>query len=266
MLLVGELINSSRKEVGTEIKEKNTQRIQELAQSQIEAGATYLDVNCGTLVFEEVETMKWLVKSILEVNNAPLCIDSPSKEALAAGLEEAKVNGKQQMINSITAESVRFNAILPLVKQYKTKVIALCLDDNGMPNTADDRIDIAHKLVKGLIQEGVQADDIYLDPLVKPVSVNDQYGLEVLQAIAFIRDSYPDVHIICGASNISFGLPKRKAINRAFVTLCMAKGMDAFIIDPLDQEMVGLLFSAQLLLGNDANCRKYLGAFKKKQF
>lgn len=265
MLIVGELINSSRKEVGAEIKNKNVKVIQGLAKNQIEAGATYLDVNCGTQVYDEGETMEWLVKSILEVSDAPLCIDSPSHETLAVGLEAAKANGQQQMINSITAEIDRYNAVLPLIKKYNTKIVALCMDDRGMPSTAEDRIEIADKLVNDLVKDGVPMDAIFLDPLVKPVSVNDKYGLEVLQAIKYIRDKYPEVHITCGVSNISFGLPKRKVINGAFITLCMSNGMDACIIDPLDKEMMGLIYSSQMLLGKDNNCRKYLTAFKKGQ-
>ena len=131
MLVVGELINSSRKEIKEFIENKDLDSIIELAKKQAEAGATYLDVNCGTQVYEEEETMRWLVKNIVGVTDLPLCIDTPSDKALAVGLEMAAENGKQQMINSITAESQRYNAIIPLVKEYKTKLIALCMDSTA---------------------------------------------------------------------------------------------------------------------------------------
>ncbi len=263
MFIVGELINSSRKEVSEKIKSRDAKVIQDLALKQVEAGADYIDVNCGTHVYDEGETMEWLVKTILEVCDAPLCIDSPSHKTLAIGLQTAQANGKQQMINSITAEEERYSVVIPLIKKYNTKIVALCMDDSGMPSTAEARIEIADKLVGSLVEDGVPMDAIYLDPLVKPVSVSDKYGLEILQAIKYIRDKYPEVHITCGVSNISYGLPKRKVINGSFITLCMGNGMDACIVDPLDKDMMGLIYASQIILGYDNNCRKYLTAFKK---
>lgn len=266
MLIVGELINSSRKAIKPVVENRDAKFIQDLALKQVEAGCDYVDVNCGTQVYNEVETMAWLVKSIQEVCDAPLCIDSPSDEALAAGLEAAKANGKQQMINSITAESERYSAIIPLVQQYKTKVVALCMDDKGMPATAEDRIRIVDKLIGSLTRDGVDEDQIYLDPLVKPVSTGDVFAVEVLEAVRYIRQKFPRVHTICGLSNVSFGLPNRKYLNRAFMVQTMTMGMDAYILDPLDKEMIALLFASRALLGQDEFCVKYLSAHRAGLF
>jgi len=266
MLIVGELINSSRRAIRRAIEEKSVKFIQDLALRQVEAGASYLDVNCGTQIYDEEEVMQWLVKSIQEVCDKPLCIDSPSEKALAAGLAAAGKNDKQHMVNSITAERARYAAVLPLVQQYKPKVVALCMDDKGMPETARDRIRIVDKLVADLTRDGVKADDIYIDPLVKPVSTGDHFGREVLETTRYVRERYPEVHVICGLSNISFGLPNRRVLNRTFMIQTMTVGMDAYILDPLDREMMGLLYASRALLGLDPYCGRYLKAHRERLY
>jgi 5-methyltetrahydrofolate--homocysteine methyltransferase len=260
MLIVGELINSSRKDIKPAVENKDAAYIQKIAKEQVEAGAHYIDVNCGTQVFNEPEVMEWLVKTIQEVVNAPLCIDSPNEKALEAGL--ALTKAKKPMVNSITAEKERFEIILPLVQKYDAKVVALCMDDSGMPETAEDRIAIVDKLVKDLTSNGVAEDDIYLDPLVKPVSTGDKAGMEVLETVRYIRENYPKIHAICGLSNVSFGLPNRKVLNQTFMIQTMLMGMDAYILNPLDKRMMGFIYSSMALSGRDPFCGNYLAAFR----
>jgi len=260
MLIVGELINSSRKAIKPAVENRDAAFIKELAQKQVDAGADYVDVNCGTMVFNEEETMEWLVETVQSQVSAPLCLDSPNPKALERGLALCK-NG-QTMINSITAEKERWETILPMVQKYKTKIVALCMDDTGMPETAEDRLKIADRLVSGLLAAGVPEDDIYLDPLVKPVSTGDKAGLEVLETIYGIKQKYPTVHGICGLSNISYGLPNRKILNRVFMIQAMTMGMDGYILDPLDKTMMGFVYASQALLGKDEFCMKYLTAHR----
>ncbi|HHX50989.1 MAG TPA: methyltetrahydrofolate cobalamin methyltransferase [Clostridia bacterium] len=260
MLIVGELINTSRKAIKPAVEERDGVFIQDIAQKQVEAGAHYVDVNCGTMVFNEPETMAWLVETVQAGVSAPLCLDSPNPQALEVGLSLVK-NG-QPMINSITAEKERFATILPLITKYKAKIIALCMDDSGMPETAEERLGIARRLVEDLTAAGVPEDDIYLDPLVKPVSTSDRAGLEVLETIKAIKDTYPKVHLICGLSNISYGLPNRKVLNRVFLIQTMTMGMDAYILDPLDRTMMGFVYASQALLGKDNYCMQYLTAHR----
>ena len=238
MLIVGELINTSRKLVKAAVDAEDAAYIQQIARGQVEAGADYVDINCGTKVYNEPETMQWLVETVQAVVSAPLCIDTPNPRAMEVGLSLAQ-NG-QPMINSITAEKERFQTILPLVLKHKAKVVALCMDDSGMPETANDRKGIVRRLVADLTANGIPEDDIYLDPLVKPVSTSDGAGLEVLETVSFIRDEFPEVHTICGLSNISFGLPNRQVLNRLFMVQTMTAGMDAYILDPLDQNNHGV--------------------------
>ncbi|MDA8229384.1 MAG: methyltetrahydrofolate cobalamin methyltransferase [Desulfitobacterium hafniense] len=260
MLIVGELINTSRKAIKPAVENRDAVFIQDLAEKQVGAGADYVDVNCGTMVFNEEETMAWLVETIQEKVTAPLCIDSPNPKAIEVGLSLAK-NG-QPMINSITAEKERFNTVLPLVLKYKTKIVALCMDDSGMPETAEDRLRIADRLVADLTTAGVPEDDIYLDPLVKPVSTGDKAGLEVLETIYGIKAKYPKVHGICGLSNVSYGLPNRKTLNQVFMIQTMAMGMDGYILDPLDKTMMGFVYASKVLLGKDEFCLEYLTAHR----
>lgn len=261
MVIVGELINTSRKAVGEAVDNKDARFIQQVAREQAAAGADYIDVNCGNKVFNEIENMRWLVNTIQEAVAIPLCIDSPNPQALAAGLE--LVRHGTPMINSITAERARFDAVIPLVQQYKAKIVALCMDDRGMPDTAADRIRVVNDLYARLTAAGVRDDDIYFDPLVKPVSSVATAGAEVLESIRLIKAQYPQVHFMCGLSNISYGLPNRKYLNRLFVSQTMTAGMDGYILNPTDRGMMGLIYAAKTLLGQDDYCMGYIKAHRR---
>ncbi|MDF2569926.1 MAG: acsE 4 [Sporomusa sp.] len=263
MLIIGELINTSRKAIREAVETRNAAYIQEVAKQQEAAGANYLDVNCGTMVGQEIECMEWLVNTIQEVTDLPLCIDSPDVNALRAGLALAKTTNGKRMINSTTAETTRYQAVVPLVKEFNAKIVALCIEDAGMPETAEDRLRIASKLIDDMEKEGIQQDDIYIDPLIKPLSTNDKYGKSVLDAIYAIKTKYPAVHLTCGLSNISYGFPNRAVLNRLFVVQTMTVGMDGYILNPTDKAMMGVVYAGQALLGNDRYCTKYLKAHRK---
>ena len=169
MLIVGELINASRKAVKAAIEEKDAAAIQKLARDQHEAGADFIDVNAGVFVGQEPEYLKWLVTTVQEVVDGPCCIDSPDPKAIETALS---VHKGTAMINSISLEKDRYDALLPIVAGTDLKVVALCMSDQGMPETKDDRMAIADKLVNGLLQKNVPVENIYVDPLVQPVSTN----------------------------------------------------------------------------------------------
>ncbi|MCO5386030.1 MAG: methyltetrahydrofolate cobalamin methyltransferase [Desulfosporosinus sp.] len=264
MLIIGELINTSRKAIKEAVENRDAAYIQQVAKEQVEAGANYVDINCGTMVFNEVEVMEWLVNTVQEVVQAPLCIDTPNPVAMEAGLNLCKYG--QPMINSISDEKERFAQVLPLVLKYKAKVVALCMDDTGIPETAQDRIRVADSLHTKLTAVGVADEDIYFDPLVKPVSSVETAGLEVLDTIKLIKEKYPQVHFTCGLSNVSYGLPNRKILNRLFVVQTMTVGMDGYILNPTDKEMMGAIYSGLALLGQDAYCMNYLSAHRKGLF
>jgi 5-methyltetrahydrofolate--homocysteine methyltransferase len=262
MLLVGELINASRKSVTAAIEKQDTEFIQTLAKDQFENGAAYIDVNAGVFLKKETEYLKWLVEIVQEAVDAPCCIDSPNPKAILAALA---VHKGTAMINSISMEKDRLESLLPVVAGTDLKVVALCMNDSGMPKTADERVAIAEELVNDLVKNNVAVDNIYVDPLVQPIATDVTFGIEFLDAINRIMTGFKGIHTICGLSNISFGLPERKFLNQLFVVMAMARGLDAAIIDPLDKRMVANILAADALRGKDEYCRKYLGAFRAEK-
>ena len=263
MLIVGERINASRKYIKPAIENKDGDFILKEAREQVEAGAHFVDVNAGVFVNKEVEYLPWLVETIQGEMDVPLCIDSPDPKAIEAALA---VHKGEPMINSISLERKRFDAILPLIGRYNAKVVALCMTDQGMPKLADERVDIASHLIEKLTQGGVPLGNIYVDPLVMAVSTDSSFGVEFLKAVQRIMTSHPGVHTICGLSNISFGLPLRSQINQVFAIMAMTMGLDALIIDPLDRRMMAGILTAEALLGRDPYCGGYLKAYRAGRF
>lgn len=260
MLIVGERINSSRKRIAQAIEERDSAFIQQEALMQVEAGANYIDVNAGTFLEQETEYLEWLVKTVQEVTDKPLCLDSPNPKALAAALKAHK--GKA-MLNSITAQKERYDAILLLVKEYECSLVALCMDDSGIPATAGQRVSLAARIIEGLTDEGIAQQDIYIDPVVQPISIDISYGAIVLDTIEGISPRFSGVHTICGVSNVSFGLPCRQQLNQIFVVLAMQRGLDSAIIDPCDQRLMADIIAANALLGRDEFCLGYLDTYRK---
>ena len=260
LLLVGEKINSSRKEIKEAIEHSDANKIQKIAKEQAQAGVNYIDVNAGLFLEQEPERLRWLVKEIQKVVDLPCCLDSPNPAALEAALE---VHQGKAMLNSISLEKERYRSLLPLIKKYGTKIVGLCLNDEGMPKNCEDRFKIASDLTERLIREGIQADDIYLDPLVQPIATNHLMGSVILDSIARFKASFPTAHVICGLSNISFGLPNRKLINQIFLVLALSKGLDAVVLDPTNPKMDSCIRAAQLLLAQDEYCSEYLLAFRQ---
>ncbi len=263
MIIVGELINASRKAMGAAIEARDKEAIQKIAREQSEAGADYIDVNAGIFVNEEADYMKWLVAGVQEVVDGPCCIDSPDPKVIEAGLS---VHKGVAMINSISLEKDRFDSLLPILAGSDLKAVALCMSDEGMPKTAEDRMKIADKLVNALLQKNIPADNIYVDPLVQPLSVESNFGVEFLEAIDKIMHAFEGVHTMCGLSNISYGLPKRPILNQTFMNMAIARGLDGAIINPLDKKMMAAIIAAEALAGRDEWCTNYLTAYRADQF
>lgn len=242
------------------VARRDAAAVQREALRQVEAGATYVDVNAGTFVDEEPQALRWLVETVRQAVPAPLCLDSPNPAALRAALEAHE--GKA-LVNSITGEKARFSQVLPLVREHGAAVVALCLDDAGMPGSAEEAAAKGSRLVEDLLAAGIGLDDVYVDPLVRPVGVEPSAGTAALEAIRRLRERYPGVHFICGLSNVSFGLPRRSLLNQAFLAATMAAGLDAVICDPLDGPLMSLLTAAEAVLGRDPSCGRYLRAYRQ---
>lgn len=261
MIIIGEKINSTLKAVRPAMENYDAAAVQDLAKRQYEAGAAYIDVNAGMFINDEPERLEWLVKTVQEVVDAPLAIDSPNPAALEKALKANK-NGKP-IINSITDETERYEAVLPLVLEYNTGIVALCMDDTGMPETVDQRVAIAERLIGKLTKKGVKIDDIHIDPMVRPIGTGSHYGVVAIETIRKVKTEFPDVHITCGLSNISFGIPARKVMNQAFLIAAMAAGMDGAILDPLDKKLMTFLYAGEALLGRDEFCMNFLTKFRE---
>ncbi len=259
MLVVGEKINTSRKSIAAAVEAQNVDFIHEVARGQAEAGAHYIDVNAGTFLDKEVGYLCWLVETVQNAVDLPLCLDSPNPEALAEAMKHHK---GEPMINSISLEKERYEALLPVVTGRPCRVVALCMAETSMPTTVEERVQVGAELINKLTNRGIPLEKIYLDPLVQPISVDTGMGTAVLGAIQKIMNDFPGVNTICGLSNISFGLPMRKVINRNFLALCMASGLSAAILDPTDQQLMATLLSTDMLLGQDEYCGNFIEAYQ----
>lgn len=260
--VIGERINTSRKLVQAAVADRDADYIIDDVKKQQEAGANFIDVNAGARIGHEEEDMKWLLDTIQPIATVPLTLDSPDPAILEMAFQMVE---RTPMINSISLEKERFDSMMPFLSGKDCKVIALCMDDAGMPGSADDIVDRAKKLVEELNGIGIETGNIYVDPLVQPISTDSKKGMMVLGAVRAIKAEFPEVHITGGLSNISYGLPQRHIINRTFVTLMMDAGMDSAIIDPLDKKIMATIRTADMLLGKDQFCMNYLKGVRAGQ-
>ena len=262
MIIVGEKLNSTLKAIRRSMEKRDEQAVVDLALRQYEAGASYLDLNAAMFGDAELELMEWLVKTVQAACDVPLAIDSPNPEAIKRALQ-VNTNPKP-MINSITAEKERFDGLAPLLSEYEASVVALCMDDSGMPETADERFRIADGLIEKLTKLGMKHEDIFIDPMIRPIGTGSHYGTVALDTMRSVKEKFPEVHIMCGLSNISFGLPARKLINQVFMISAMNAGMDGAILDPLDKKLMSLLYACEAVLGLDEFCMNYLEKYREE--
>lgn len=258
MILIGERINCTRKPIREAVERKDGSFLQREALQQVEAGARLLDVN-GGIPGRERETLGWLVELVQQVSDAGLCLDSADPIALESALAKCR---KRAIINSITDEPERFDALVPLAREHGSGIVALCMGAGGIPKSVEDRVSVGSRLIERLTREGIAFQDIYLDPCVIPVSTEPSQGPSVLHAISLLREQFPALKISCGLSNVSFGLPARKLLNRVFLGMLMSHGLDAVIADPLDSELMAHMQTAEALLGQDGYCAGYLEAYR----
>jgi len=259
MIIVGEKINTSRKSIAEAVKRQDAVFIANVARDQAEAGAHYIDVNAGTFLDQEVDYLCWLVETVQNEVELPLCLDSPNPKALSEAIKHHK---GEPMINSISLEKDRFQSLLPVITSQPCSVVALCMAQTSMPITVEERVQVGSELIKKLTDEGILLEKIYVDPLVQPVSVDTRMGIATLGAINKIMNGFPGVNTICGLSNISFGLPERCLINRNFLALCMSYGLSAAILDPTDKQLMAALLTVEVLLGRDEYCENFIDAYQ----
>lgn len=260
MIIIGEKINGTIPSVQKAIGERDEEFIYSLAAKQAKAGADYIDVCAGTDPALEVETLKWLMEIVQDAVDLPLSIDSPNPQVIEQVFSLAKNPG---IINSVSAEGAKCDALYGLIKGTKWQVIGLTCDNNGIPADVQDRVGIAKRLVEAASQFDITPDRLHIDPLVIALSTDNQSLLKFIEAAGKIKKIDPSIKITSGLSNISFGMPLRRVVNQSFLTLAMYAGMDSAIMDPCNQEMMAALLATEALLGRDKFCRKFSNAYRK---
>jgi len=255
MIIIGERLNSSRSAVLEALQCRDEEFVREQARKQEQAGAAYIDLNAAALMDGEVDGLCWAIPLLQRELSVPLAIDTPNPKAMAAAL---KIHKGRALLNSLTGAQSSLDALLPIIREFKPRVIALCLEESGPPTGASIAVGRAEKLMEALARAGVEPEDAFIDPLVRPAGVEAGAGALFLESVEKIKRCLPRVNTIAGLSNVSFGLPQRRLLNRTFLSLAMARGLDAAICDPLDAELQAVIAAARALLGQDPELGDYL--------
>ena len=258
--VIGERINpTGRKLLTEEMKAGNLDRVLSDAEAQVLAGAQMLDVNAGVPLADEPKILADSIKLIQDHFDIPLCIDSSIIDALKAGLEAYK--GKA-LLNSVTGEEDRLEAVLPLVKQYGCAVIGISNDDTGISEDINVRYEVAKKIVERAMDYGIPKEDIVIDPLVMPIGAINSAGKQVMELIKMLQNDL-GVNTTCGASNLSFGLPNRLGLNTAFIAMAIGAGMTSAITNPLEKEIMQSVKAANVVAGNDPECSEWIANYRE---
>ena len=264
MIIIGEKLNGAIKSVAKAIQERDAQFIRDLATRQLECRADYIDI-CSGVPEQDGEVLQWMIELIqADHPDVRFSLDSPNPETILRCMGLCKNPG---IINSASLEKGKIEALFPAAAEKKGwKVIALLLDGTGMPTSVEKRMETFRGIMESAKAYGIAANRLFIDPLVFSVATTPDGFLNFVGASRQIREAYPDIHIVSGLSNISFGLPCRKVINHAFLIGAMMNGMDSAIMDPLNRDMLGGVYAAEALLGDDEYCIEYLTAYREDLF
>ena len=262
MIIIGEKINGSIPSAGKAIAERNEEWIRHLARIQEDADADYLDC-CASVNVNELETMKWMLDIMQDETSTKICVDSPDPKVCVDALPFCKKPG---LVNSVSLEGDKIDVIFPAIADTKWNVVALLSGEQGIPSSVEERMVNFDKLMEQAAKYGIAANRIFVDPLVEGLATNQESLLTFAAVCREIKAKFPQIHITSGLSNISFGLPVRKMLNMAFMTLAMQAGMDSAIVDPTNRDMMGIIYATDALLGNDDFCVEYISAYRDNLF
>jgi 5-methyltetrahydrofolate--homocysteine methyltransferase len=258
-VIIGERINpTGRKILAAEMAAGDFSRVASDALAQVGAGAHMLDVNAGIPLADEPAILAQAIQLVQTITDVPLSIDSSIVAALAAGL--AVYQGKA-LVNSVTGEEERLEAVLPLVKKYGAAVVAISNDETGISEDPDVRFEVAKKIVNRAQDYGIPVSDIIVDPLVMPIGAINGAGVQVMRLVHRLKHELK-VNTTCGASNVSFGLPGRDGINSAFLTMAIASGLTSAITNPLHGDIVRACMGADVMMGHDPDCTRWIRRFR----
>ncbi|MFH1061907.1 MAG: dihydropteroate synthase, partial [Candidatus Omnitrophota bacterium] len=229
MFIVGELINGMYANIALAIKNRDIAEVQKCALQQVACGAEALDINCGPVSQNQNTDMRWLVETIQEVTDKPLCLDSSSPKAIEEGL---KASRNKTIINSTTADIEKLDILVPLAKKYNSKLIGITISTKGIPQNKEQRVELAAKIIANITEQGFPVEDLYLDPIVLPINVAQEQMTDILESIhEFKIISNPSAKTIFGLSNVSQGTHTHSLINRTFLTMAIAYGLDSAILN-----------------------------------
>jgi 5-methyltetrahydrofolate--homocysteine methyltransferase len=256
-VIIGERINpTGRKKLAQEMAAWDFERVRADALAQVAAGAQMLDVNAGIPLVDEPAILAEAIRVVQELLEVPLCIDSSIGAALEAGLRAYQ--GKA-LVNSVTGEDERLDMVLPLVKEYGAAVIGISNDETGISEDPDERFLIAKKIVERAEAYGIPRHDVLIDPLAMPIGAMAGAGRSLFKIVRRVHEEL-GVNTVCGASNISFGLPDRPTLNSTFLAMAIASGMNCAITNPLEENIRKTVLAANVLMGVDENCQAWLSA------
>ncbi|MGD8365027.1 MAG: dihydropteroate synthase [Desulfobacterales bacterium] len=260
-VVIGERINpTGRKKLQAELEARNFNIAQHDASAQVLAGATILDVNAGVPDGDEPTLIQETIRAVMAVTDVPLCIDTADPDALAAALE---IYEGKALVNSVNGETHSLEKMLPLVKEHGAAVIGLCMDDDGIPSLPEKRLAVAAKIIERAAKLGIATEDVVIDPLVLTVSVDTNAALLTLKTTELIVKEF-GVNITMGASNVSFGLPDRSAINSAFMAMAIQAGLTCPITNPLDPDLAIAVLAADLAMGKDEWGDRWIAAYRSR--
>jgi 5-methyltetrahydrofolate--homocysteine methyltransferase len=263
LIIIGEKINGAIPSTAKAIAAKDAEFIRNLAIKQAEAGADYIDVCASVDDDIEMETMKWLIDIVQDAVDTPIAVDSPN---VYTCIESMKLCKKPGLFNSVSMEGDKIDAAFKAIADTKWECVALLNSDKGIPKTAKDRLDVFHDIMAKCKEYGIDPSRMHIDPLIEMLCTSEDGINMVTEVIQEIKKAYPTIHVTGAVSNISFNLPARRIANQAFAVLAMNAGMDSFILDPLNKDMMGMLFATEAMMGEDEYCMEYIGAFREGIF
>lgn len=265
MIIIGEKINGAIPAVGKAIAERDEEVIRSRVRLQAAAGADFIDcaASCDTEL--EYDAMCWLLDIIQQETDIPVCIDSPDAELLARLINEGRIK-RPGMVNSVSMEGGKCDKLMPLIAGTDWNVIGLTCDDGGIPAEPEKRVEIAKRIIAKADEYGVARSNLHIDPCVMSLAVAPTSQSDFVYCVNAIHEYAPEVKVTGAISNVSYGMPARKYVNMSFMTACVQAGLDSGIMDPTSENMMGIMFAAGALCGQDKGGRKYNRAYRKGIF
>ncbi len=261
-VVVGERINpTGRKQMLAALQAGNFEQVKADALAQVAAGAQVLDINAGVPGADETQLLQQVMATVMDVTDAPLCIDTADSDALAGAL--SAYEGKA-LVNSVNGEASALERTLPLVKEHGAAVIGLCMDENGIPPTAEDRLRVAAKILDHAGRRGIPPEDVVIDPLALTMGSDSNAGKIALDTIALVVAEF-GVNVTMGVSNISFGMPERKHINSTYIAMAILAGLTCPITNPMVPEVQLAILAADLSMGRDEYGMDWIKAYRQRQ-